>query len=163
MEDLFSELIVERKPRAKDAILKALLIAALVILAAAGLLLGPVFFIAFLVLAGVSYFLWPRFKVEYEYSYVNGQLDIAKIFSKQSRKDVAKIDATQAECIAPMGSHELDSYGATFKTVDYSSGDPDLRPYVIVKGGEGSCKYLVHLDEKMLEDLRRRLPRKVFF
>ena len=162
MDDLFSEMIVERKPRAQDGILKALLIAATVIMAAAGILLGPVFMIGFLVLAIVTYFMWPRFRVEYEYSYVNGQLDIARIFSKQSRKDVAKIDVTKCECVAPLGSHQLDSYGSTYKVIDYSSGDPQMKTWVIVSGGENSCKYLVHMDERMFDDLKRRMPRKVF-
>lgn len=162
MDDLFTELIVEKKPKAQDGILKGLLIVATVLAAAAGILLGPIFMIVFMVLLIGCYFLWPRFKVEYEYSYVNGQLDIARIFSKQSRKDVAKIDITECEVVAPASSHQLDSYGSTYKIVDYSSGDPNQKTYVIVKGGEANCKYLVHLDDTMIEDLKRRLPRKVF-
>ena len=161
MEDLFTELIVAKKPTAKDALLKALLILALLASAVLGLQIPP-FMLVFLGIAIAIYFLWPRFKVEYEYSYVNGEIDIAKIFSKQSRKDLARISLEDVECVAPLGSGELDSYGATFKTVDYSAGDPEYKPYVIVKGGENSQKILVQLDEAMVEDLRRRLPRKVF-
>ncbi len=162
MDDFFSELIVERRPRTIDTLLKALMIVVLVISVLSGFLLGPIFMIVFFAVAIATYFIWPRFKVEYEYSYVNGQIDVAKVFSKQSRKDVAKIDTSDVECIAPLGSHELDSYGSTFRTVDYSSGDPDMKTYVIVKGGENSQKILLHLDDRMIEDLKRRLPRKVF-
>ncbi len=162
MDDLFSELIVAKKPKAQDGILKALLIAVTVFMAAAGILLGPIFMMGFIVLLIICYFFWPRFKVEYEYSYVNGQLDIARVFSKQARKETAKIDITECECVAPLGSHELDSYGSTYKVIDYSSGDPENKTYVIVKGGDANCKYLVHLDDSMIADLKRRMPRKVF-
>ncbi len=161
-DETFSELIVERVPRPLDALLKALLIVALVVSAAATLLLGPVFLVVFIVLAFLTYYLWPRFKVEYEYSYVNGQIDVARVFSKQSRKDVAKIDTNDVECIAPLGSHQLDSYGSTYKEIDYSSGNPEMKTYVLVKGGQNPGRILLHLDDRMLSDLRRRLPRKVF-
>ena len=162
MEDHFSEFFVERRPRATDSILKALLIFAVFVSGAASVLLGPVFMIGFVVLIILTWFLWSRFKVEYEYSYVNGQIDIAKIFSKQSRKDVARIDTAEAECIAPLNSHALDSYGQTYKVTDYSSANPDYKTWVIVRGGEKKEKVYVHLDDSMAEDLRRRLPRKVY-
>ena len=46
--------------------------------------------------------------------------------------------------------------------VDYSSGKPDAKPYAIIKGGTDSKKYLLELSDSMLEDLRWRLPGKVF-
>ena len=162
MEDHFSEVIVPRKPRPQDAIFKVLLIIATVIAALIGLLISPIFLFVLVGLGLVDYFLFPRFNVEYEYAYVNGEIDVAAIYSKQSRKELASITLENVECIAPVASHHLDSYGITFKTVDYSSGKPDAKPYAIIKGGTDSKKYLLELSDSMLEDLRWRLPGKVF-
>ena len=162
MEDHFSELIVPRKPRGSDTVKKILLILATVVAAFFGLMISPVFLIALVGVGIADYILFPRFNVEYEYAYVNGEIDVAAIYSKQSRKELASITTENIECIAPLGSHHLDSFGETFKVVDYSSGDSEQKPYVVVKGGAESRKILIHLDESMLEDLRWRLPGKVF-
>ena len=162
MEDHFSELIIPRKKRGSDTLIKALLIAATVVAAFFGLLVSPIFLIALVALGVADYFLFPRFNVEYEYSYVNGEIDVAAVYSKQSRKELASITLENVECIAPAGSHRLDGFGSTFKTIDYSSGDPDAKPYVLVKGGTENCRYLLQLDDNMIEDLRWRLPGKFF-
>ncbi|MGN0273452.1 MAG: DUF6106 family protein [Chordicoccus sp.] len=162
MEDSFSELIVPKKAGALAKMVRPLVLA-LIIISGIFMLVtfSPVFMIAFIIFIVLWYVLVPRMSVEYEYSYVNGDLDIAAVYSKQSRKHLATIQTSGTECIAPVGSHELDSYGDTFKVVDYSSRDPEVKTYVIVKG-DSREKILVHLDDKMLEDLKWRLPRKVF-
>lgn len=162
MSDVFSELIVSRRPRPTDALFKALLIALAVAAAAFGVLVHPLFLFVFLGVLLLCRFLFPRFKVEYEYSYVNGSLDIAEIYSKESRKHKETINMEDVECIAPVNSHHLDGFGDTYAVKDYSSGNPEDHPYMIVLGGENKGKVLLHLDDRMLEDLKRRLPRKVF-
>jgi hypothetical protein len=87
---------------------------------------------------------------------------VAAIYSKQSRKNLETITLENVECVAPSNSHRLDSFGVTFKVVDYSSGDPSHRTFTIVKGGSDSRKYILELDDRMLEDLKWRLPGKVF-
>lgn len=162
MSDTFSELIVARRPRATDALLKSLLIALAVATAAFGVLASPIFLLVFLGVMLLNRFLLPRFKVEYEYTYVNGEIDIAEVYSKEARKHKETVSTEDAECIAPAGSHHLDEYGSTYPVIDYSSGNPEDHPYAVVRGGENKAKILLHLDEKMLEDLKWRLPRKVF-
>ena len=162
MEDTFVELIVPHKPTGKDKLKKGALIFGMAATLLIGFLFFPIVLIAFLSLCVVAWIFWPRFKMEYEYTYVNGEIDIAKVFSKQSRKEVARIQLDDVECIAPFGSHELDSYGDTFKVIDYSANDPGNKPYVIVKGGTDGGKILIQLNDRMLDDLKRRLPRKVF-
>ena len=52
----------------------------------------------------------PKLEVEYEYLYVNGELDIDAIYSKQKRKKMGSYDASELEILAPENSHELDSF-----------------------------------------------------
>lgn len=161
MSDIFTELIVTRRPKASDTIKKAILIILTVASAAAGLLLALPFFIAFIVLLIVDYFLFPRFNVEYEYSYVNGNLDIAAVYSKQSRKELKSIDLTEADCVAPMSSHHLDGFKQTYKIRDYSAQDPDQEPYAVVVPKSREI-VLLQLNGEMVKDLKYRMPMKVY-
>ena len=45
-----------------------------------------------------------------KYLYVNGELDIDAIYSKQKRKKMGSYDASELEILAPENSHELDSF-----------------------------------------------------
>lgn len=163
MGDSFSELIVAKRQsfgaRFLQMLIKAMTIASLVFMF---LTFSAIFLIAFFVCFLLWYFLVPRLSVEYEYSYVNGELDIAAIYSKKSRKHLATLELTQAECIAPLGSDALSGYGDTYKVVDYSSRNPnaDVKTYVMIKPDTRE-KILLHLDGTMLDDLRYRMPRKV--
>lgn len=163
MGDSFSELIVPKKQsfgaRFLQMLIKALTIASLVFMF---LTFSFVFLISFFICFLLWYFLVPRLSVEYEYSYVNGELDIAAVYSKRSRKHLATLELTQAECIAPLGSDALSGYGDTYKTVDYSSRNPESgeKTYVMIKPDTRE-KILIHLDQTMLDDLKYRMPRKV--
>ncbi len=161
MNDIFTELVVERKPQPMENIVRVGLILLAVLTAFAGLFVSPVLLTAFIISAALIYFVFPRLKVEYEYSYVNGEIDIAAIYSKQSRKELTVINLNEAECIAPLGSHFLDSYGSTYAVVDYSAKDPQNRPYVVVEGGEKQRKIILQMNDEMIEDLKYRMPMKV--
>jgi hypothetical protein len=160
MGDVFTELIIEKKPNPVHAILKIVLIAVTALAALAGLFYSPAFLLVFLAFCAVDYFLFPRFNVEYEYSYVNGDIDISAVYSKSSRKALGQVSAGSAECIAPANSHFLDSYGNTYRVVDYSAGDPENPPYVFVMGGSDKRKVSLQLDDTMLNDLKSRYPMK---
>jgi hypothetical protein len=162
MEDHFSEVIVKRMPRGTDALKKAMLIAATVVMGLLGLIMNPILLIPFIILCILDTFLFPRFQVEYEYTYINGEIDVAAVYSRQSRKELETISTEGVECIAPSGSVHLGSYGETYKVVDYSSGDPAAKKVEIIIGGADKKRYLLELPDEIMEDLRWRLPGKVF-
>lgn len=162
MGDAFFEETVPQKKTVSSLLLKALLIALTAATLFLGLFAGFLFMLAFVVLIIVDYFAFPRFNVEYEYSYVNGDIDIAAIYNKENRKHLASIEAADIECVAPLGSSELSSYGATYGERDYSGHMSEKTPWVVVTGGEGRMKYDLLLTDEMIGDLRYRMPRKVF-
>ena len=162
MGDKFYEQFISRKPGPFDGLAKVGLILLTVLLLILGLFGNPILLGLFVVAGIACYFLFPRFKKEYEYSYVNGDLDIAVIYSKQSRKSLDSIAFADIECVAPEGSHELDSYGQSYAVKDYTSGNAEDKVYVIVTGGQDKTKYRLNIDEEILKDLKYRIPRKVF-
>ena len=137
MGDVFIEVLVKRNRKATDTLMKTLLIAFVVVLFAGGILFIPLLLPLGLIVGMVEwFFILPRFDVEYEYSFVNGEIDIDVIYSKEKRKHLESIDVDTFECVAIYGSHELDRFQHDFAVVDYSALDPERKPYVCVQAKE---------------------------
>lgn len=163
MSDLYIELLVKKKRTATDTALKTLLIALTVIAFLAGLLITPLALIVFVALLVLDYFKLPGLDLEYEYLYVNGELDIDKIMSKQKRKRVGSFDMKNVEMVAPAKSHELDYYrNGKIKVVDYSSGEENANVYaMLVKDDKEQKMVLFEPNQAILDDMRRIAPRAV--
>ena len=102
--------------------------------------------------------------MEYEYLYVNGELDIDAIYSRQKRKRIASYDMQELELMAPTKSHALDSYvnGQDVKIKDFTSGKPEQKSYTLVFNKEKGRQIIqVEFDDVVVNDIRRISPRKV--
>lgn len=164
MNDAFYEQIVARKPRITDMLIRILVIVAIVALFFFGMpLIGFLAVLLAVALGFVAFYLiFPRLNVEYEYSILNHDMDIAAIYSKQSRKKRISFDIQKAEIIAPKGSHRLDSYHPA-KIQDYSSGEPDANTYAVMLPMEQQLTcILIDPDAKMLEHIRGWMGSKMF-
>lgn len=165
MSDLYSEELVEKQMTTADTLKKGGLIALLVLSILAGILMHPIILILAAVLGVVCYIFIPRFNLEYEYIYVNGELDIDKVFSKSKRKKGSAFDLGKMEIMAPADSHRLDSYknNQAIKKVDYSSGRPEAKTYTFVYPSEKEMRLVsFEPNEAMLKDIRQKYPRKLF-
>ncbi len=162
MNQLYAEAGVKRKDSAASMALRILIILGFI----AGLLLmflGQVFSMVGVVLLVAMFYLFPKLNVEYEYVFVDGQLDFDRITGNAKRKTLLRIDFEQVEIMAPVGSHALDSY-TYMKLVekDFSSGKKDSKPYVIVANvEEKKLKILFEPNEKMLSVIKQKSPRKL--
>ena len=76
------------------------MIGATVIFVLGGILFNPIILLLAVVMGVVDYFKLPSLDLEYEYLYVNGELDIDKIMSKQKRKRVGSYDMKKVEIVA---------------------------------------------------------------
>lgn len=162
MGDAFFEETVPKKTTAGTVALKVLLIFVTAAALFFGLFWNMLFLALFLVLLIIDYFMFPRFKAEYEYSYANGDIDMAVIFSKESRKELGSVELSEIECVAPCGSDALSTYGNTYAVKDYSGNMSAEKPWAVVTGGENRTIYYMMLTEDMVNDLKYRIPRKVF-
>ena len=126
MSDLYSEFLVKKEPTSKDAITKYGLIGLTVLAAVAGLLFNFLFLLAAVVLGIACYFIVPKTDLEYEYLFVNGEMDIDMVMAKSKRKKAKTVNIREADLVAPLDSHRLDYYNSNskMKTLDYSSGNP---------------------------------------
>ena len=150
------EIIVKRHTSALRKILSIGSVVFTVLFLLSMFLFGWPFLIAAVAMGIAAYFLWLECEVDYEYAYVEKELRISKIQRKSNRKEI----------LAPMRSHELDSYrrreGQVF---DYSSGDPEARDLYALYLSDGTCLHLNlsgEYAEQFLRIMKQLAPRKVF-
>ncbi len=161
MGDFYTEQLIKKKTDGKDIALKILLIVLTVI----SFLIA--FLVPFLILVPILFivadvFLFRRMDVEYEYIYVNGDLDIDKVMHKERRKHMLSVNVRDVEMLAPEGAFQLQSYKRG-KVYDYSSGIPSApNRYVLVftKSGEMS-RVIFEPDSDLVEGFFLMAPRKV--
>ena len=163
MNDTYVEVMVARKKNPLLMPLKILLYALTVVFIIMGLGNG-LFFIGAAATALAAYFALPMLDLEYEYLYVDKEISIDKIMSKEKRKNAYNIDLNKMELMAPANSHELDSYKARgLKVLDFSSGNEDAKVFTIVyeTGSEGTVLVNIEPNEEMLRAIRNVFPRKI--
>lgn len=163
MNDSYKEILVKRQTPVGMRVLKGALIGLTVLSLVAGLLMWPLLIVGAILIA-VDYFVVPKFDVEYEYLYVNGELDIDAIYSRQKRKKMGTYDMEELEILAPSDSHAIDSYKNKqgVKINDYTSLDPQVKSYLLVFNKEkGQEMIRVELEDSIISDIRRIAPRKV--
>ena len=121
MTDMYSELLVKKEQTVKDQAIKILLIFLLVFTAIAGLILTPLAWVLTIGLGIAAYFVLPLLDLEYEYVFVNGELDIDRIASKAKRKRMKSFDLAKMEIMAPVNSHRMDyqNHNTNMKVLDY--------------------------------------------
>ena len=163
MNDTYVEVMVAKKKTpflgATRIVLYALALLCFILSLTNGLLL-----IGTAVFAALAFFLIPRLDIEYEYLYIDKEISIDKIMSKEKRKHVYTVDLNKMEIIAPVNSHELDSHKAgEAKVYDFTSGEEDAKVYSIVyaSGNEGTVLVNFEPNEEMLRAIKNVFPRKV--
>lgn len=162
MNETYVECMVKRKTPVYMLLLRTLTI----MLAACFVLIGlmiPLALIIGVIIGAAAYFVYMRSDLEYEYLYVDKELTIDRIMAKSRRKRIETFDLERMEIIAPVKSHQLDSYkNRTCKVVDYSSGEekqPDRR-YAFYYNGEK--KLILEPSPEMIKAMKMVAPRKVF-
>lgn len=163
MKDVYEEQLVARKPELKYAFYKGLLIFVVVFAALAGFFFHPAFLLVAFALGVGVYYLIQMFDIEYEYLYVNGELDFDKIYAKSRRKRMLSVQAEHLEMMAEKGSHHLDSLRhSQFKAYDFSSGDETHKIYeMYIRTETELLQILFEPNDNIIEAIRQISPRKV--
>lgn len=164
MSDMYSEIMVKRITPTSDKVKRAVLVGGTAVCFVGGVVIMWPLLIAAVALGIVTYLMIPRFDLEYEYLYVNGEIDIDKIMGKQKRKRCASYDIENMEIMAPSNSHALDSYknNSDIRVKDYTSLDPQASSYSLVFNQEKQRELVkLELNERVVQEIRRIAPRKV--
>lgn len=160
MNEAYYEIMVEKKnsPGLKIAQIVMIILAVFFTLM---MLIGVIWGLPLAVACGVAYyFISLRVNVEYEYLYVDKELQIDRILAKSKRKRMETLDLKQLEILAPARSHELDSYrNGKYAKADYTSGDETKERYILVVSGK---QIMFEPSEEMVKTIKMFAPRKVF-
>ena len=164
MNESYKELMVKKESGLKEKLLRVLALIPTVLLGFLTLLTSNmIIFIIVIGLGVLCYFIFQWTDIEYEYLYLDKEINIDKIMAKTRRKRVATISIEKMEILAPEKSHQLDSYrNRNVKAADYSAGHdmPEQKLYALYS--EGNQKYLLNLDEDFVKTIKGIAPRKVF-
>ena len=157
------EHLVARQNQMKTRLAKALIITLIIVMAAIIFVVFPAFLPVVLILAVLAYFfVFPRFNVEYEYTILRQDLDVDIIYNKTTRKSANSFDLREAELIAPASSSRVAAFKTT-ATIDYSTANPDDKPYaIIIPLNKNLNKILIQPDAEMVQHLRNVAPRVTF-
>lgn len=165
MNEAYVEHMVARKQNPLAKVLKVACIALAVLLCAIAFTIATLWYLLIpaVLLGIVAYFFIPRLDVEFEYLYLDKEITIDKIFSKDTRKRAMVVDLNKMEFMAPYSSHELDSYKSRkVAEKDFSSREADSKPYAIVyHDASGDELILIEPNDEMLKLIRQVFPRKV--
>lgn len=161
MSDFYTEHLVKRKTPARDIALKGILILVTVI-AFMLVFFIPIAIIAPVIMICLDVFLFRNMDLEYEYLFVNGNLDIDKIMAKSKRKRIFEMTVNELEVLAPSGAPELRQY-QSLKAQNYSSCTAGAETYEMIVTQNGSKKRIIFEPNSVIVDGFRMLaPRKVF-
>lgn len=161
ISETYVECLVARKSSFMMRLLKTLLMMLTVCFFIVGLVDIRALIIA-VVLGVASYFVYMNADIEYEYLYLDKEINIDKVMAKSRRKKAAAYDVGRMEVLAPVKSYHLDAYrNRELKAVDYSSKDgDDNKKYMMVY--EGNMKVIWEPSAEMVKAIQMVAPRKVF-
>lgn len=162
MSDIFCEAIVKKQPDSKDLMKKvgAIILTILIVIASPFI---P--FVGILVVAAAiafDYFLFKRLNIEYEYALTMTDLDVAKIMSKEKRKQLLTLDLKQADIIGPANHQKVKDVDTNaLKVIDCTSGQSSKNVYAVITKQDGKgVKLLFEPSETMINGIRKQLPSK---
>lgn len=163
MNDSYAEWLVKRKAPAHNMIIKALLIVLCII--SGFMALTTMFGIVILTAVGAAtYFIFQNLDLEFEYLIVNDQITIDKIMGKARRKKAWEGTLGEVQVIAPLDSYMLKDYEKpNMKVLDFGSHTQGAKVYGMIYQGEGGqmSKIIFEPNEKILQHIRQRTPRKI--
>ncbi len=173
--DLFNEQLVERRKSPIESmykygvILSAGLLMVLLVVFGMGFFFGQPYalfiFIPFFAALGVFYLakkIYGALDIEFEYSLTNGQFDVDKIVNRNERKRLITFDCIEIE--------GFDKYDGNVKTDMYktrifaaNADSENLYYFSVNTQSTGKTIIVIEPNEKMLEGIKRCIPRNIYF
>lgn len=169
--DIFVEYMVKKKRKATDylAQLGLVVLGLLLIFGIFGILMAivPQFSsIILLIVVGIGWLDWrliTSFNVEYEYSLVNGEMDVDKIISARKRKRLTSVRVRGLEAFGRCEGREFDSYlrnNGVEKIYACRDKADSGAIYAVYLENERRKMLVFNPSEKMIGEINKLNPRK---
>ena len=165
MQQSYAEPNEKKKTTGSVIALKIILIILVILVFLASILISISTKINLLVLIGVAaifglIWYWPRFRVEWEYVFCDGQLAFDMIQGGERRKNILRFEIEDADAIAPIQSTKLDGY-RHLEVRDYSSMNEKANVYGIatrLPEKEEKVMILFEPTSRMVELMQKKCP-----
>ena len=163
MTNTYQELLIRQTTSKMNKVLGFGLVGLAALSVISALFLTPLFLIGTVACTVMAYMLYFRCTiVEFEYTYMDKELRVDRIFNQSKRKQVDVFDLNKAEIVAPASSFHLDNYkNREVKVSDYSTKEEDteeLKNYVMYY--EGQRKIQFSFSKDMVDAIRTGIPGK---
>lgn len=162
MEGNYVETTVRRNVRYIDILIRAFWIACIIWGTVLLFQINGMITFCFLGLnATLIWFFWKSYKVDYEYIFCDGQIDFDIIKNDIKRKHKLRIQLEDAVFFAAPDNSQIVNQKNVKTVLNYSSyGNPDKEYALIVKKQDRLLKIIFEPNDKMLDRIRFKLPRK---
>lgn len=164
--DIFIEKLIAKKKTAEDLLISAgIVLAALIAMVAVQFIpiIGSIWLVAYAGIAYGTYYLISARSIEYEYSVINGDLDIDTIIAKRKRNRLFSANCKDFEIIERLDSDKLNDHNfASINRISAISSleSPDIYYAMLVYKGQRTA-VLFEPDERMLKAFKQYIPQKV--
>ena len=163
MSETMKELLIKQRDSVLNKVLGYTFLVVAVLALPAAILVSP-FFIILIIAGGLASFFvyFRRMSVEYEYTYIDKEIRVDRIYNVNNRKQVDTIDLNKMEILAPKGSDALRGFAhRKAAVVDYSVGVNDENTKVYELWYNGTRKIFLSLNDDFLSPIVRFYPQKV--
>lgn len=165
-QDVYIEKSVHRKAPAVTKIYNVIMIGITLFVAFHFVFVDyKVFGMPLIAMIVASYFVIQNTKVDFDYTYTNGELEITKIKRKTKRQELISCEMKDIVVVAPSKTEPVQPYiGRRMKTYDCLSHDPQVSYYtMIIRDPEmgSEMKILFEPGEDLLEAMQRISPDKI--
>lgn len=161
MNDIFNEQLVRKLPSTKDAILKALIVClGIILIFVFSIFLSGIAAILAVAVAYGVFYLMSFFKIEYEYTFTNGELDIDCIYSKSRRKRVFSANVRDFTLLSKIDNEKYQrEFEGTKEMKDYSSGIKKDNTYFFIHTIDGKkTKFIFEPNEQIIAGIKKYMP-----
>jgi hypothetical protein len=158
--DIFVEELVRRKHFASELVIRVLIIFAVILLSLAAFIFLRPFSPALTAVFIFTAWLSSRYTVvEYEYSLINGELEVDKIIGKRRRKRVLSVNCKLAREFVPEADAVIDRRNGTI--IDASiSAKLDTRWILTTTAMDRGAEYLIFSpSERLIDAIKLFLPK----
>lgn len=160
MSEFYIEQLIKVKNRIN--IYGATLLSIAVLISLIGLILGVNLTVVGMLLLVAGMLLTFKSSIEYEYLFLNREVDIDVIIRKKKRKKVYSFDMNDVVVVARADAGEVKLY-QTIKSKDFSSNLNQDKVYKVVLSHMGKMEgVLIEPNSELLEAMKSVAPRKVF-
>lgn len=165
-QDVYIEDSVHRVVPGTTKILNVVLVVITVMVAFQFVFINyAVFGLPLVVMVITTYFVRQNTKIDFDYAYTNGLLEITKVYRMRKRKEIVACEMNEIVVLAKSRTKPVQPYiGKSMKTFDCTSHREGVVYYTMIVSDQkagSEMKILFEPNEEMLQALHRAAPDKV--